>query len=97
MWPAPSAPCGIWPINNATYPEYDYTSLLVDPLQPATSAWKTRGDVKVWWNNGASGNLGGPIGKGDLGPPFQGANASGSVRNTPSARSSATTTPPMMS
>ena len=62
--------------NNATYPEYDYTSLLVDPLQPATSAWKTRGDVKVWWKNGASGNLGGPLGKGDLGPPFQGANAS---------------------
>ena len=61
--------------NNATYPEYDYTSLLVDPLQPATSAWKTRSDVKVWWKNGASGNLDGPVGKGDLGPPFQGSNS----------------------
>ena len=56
--------------NNAIYPEYDYTSLLVDPGQPATSAWKNRDKVKVWWRNGASGNLGGPIGKGDLLPTF---------------------------
>lgn len=61
-------------VNNEKYPEYDYRSLLVDPTQPATSAWKTRSDVKVWWKNGASANMGGPLGKGDLGPPFRGAN-----------------------
>ena len=88
-------------VNDATYPEYNYTSLLVEiPVQPATSAWKTRGDVKVWGYNGASGNL-----------PTAGASraratsvlhsgcqcTAGSDRNTPSARSSATTTPPTMS
>jgi alpha-galactosidase len=62
-------------VNDATYPEYNYASLLVDPGQPATSAWKTRSDVKVWWTNGASGNLDGPVSKGDLGPPFQGSNS----------------------
>jgi alpha-galactosidase len=61
-------------INNASFPDYDYTSLLVNPADPANSAWKTRGDVKVWWRNGHSGNLGGEIGKGNLGPPFRGAN-----------------------
>ncbi|MCH7228854.1 invasin domain 3-containing protein [Haloferula sp. A504] len=64
-------------VNNGTYTEYDYTSLLVDPGQPATSAWKTRSDVKYWGYNGASGNLPTPAdspGKGDLGPPFRGAN-----------------------
>lgn len=61
-------------VHNDKYPEYDYRSLLVDPNRPATSAWKRRSDVKVWWRNGASGKLGGPIGKGDLGPPFRGAN-----------------------
>jgi alpha-galactosidase len=55
-------------INNAKYPEYDYTSLLVDPKKPETSAWKTRPDVKLWWRDGGSGNLGGDIRKGDLGP-----------------------------
>ncbi len=60
--------------NNGLYPEYDYTSLLVDPGQPATSNWKTRSDVKVWWKNGQSGNLDGPKGLGDLGPPFRGSN-----------------------
>ncbi len=29
----------------------------------------------MWWHNGHSGNLGDPISKGDLGPPFKGANA----------------------
>jgi alpha-galactosidase len=56
--------------NNATYPEYDYASLLVDPGQPATSAWKNRDKVKVWWHNGQSGDLGGLIGSGDLLPIF---------------------------
>jgi alpha-galactosidase len=28
-----------------------YRNLLVDPSQPATSAWKTRNDVKVWWRD----------------------------------------------
>ena len=60
--------------NDATYPEYDYTSLLETPGDPAGSVWATRSDVKVWWRNGASGNLGGAIGKGELGPPFRGAN-----------------------
>ncbi|MCH7228421.1 invasin domain 3-containing protein [Haloferula sp. A504] len=65
--------------NNATYPEYDYTSLLATPGDPVNSSWRTRGDVKVWWYNGASGNL--PTAsstptKGDLGPPFHGADSS---------------------
>jgi alpha-galactosidase len=62
-------------INNAKYPEYDFTSLLEDPAQPQTSGWKNRSDVKVWWRNGHSGKLGDPVSKGDLGPPFQGGNA----------------------
>ncbi|QTN32338.1 Ig-like domain-containing protein [Akkermansiaceae bacterium] len=62
-------------VNNGSYPEYDYAALLADPGQPATSAWKTRSDVKVWWRNGHSGNLGEPVSKGDLGPPFKGANS----------------------
>lgn len=61
-------------VNNDKYPEYDYTSLLVDPAQPATSAWKTRPNIKVWWRNGVRGHLGGPVGKGNLGSPFRGAN-----------------------
>jgi Carbohydrate esterase, sialic acid-specific acetylesterase len=61
-------------VNASKYPEFNYASLLADPSQPATSAWKTRSDVKVWWRNGANAKLGGPIGKGDLGPPFRGAN-----------------------
>ncbi len=55
-------------VNNANYPEYDYASLLVDPRKPETSAWRTRPDVKLWWRNGGSGNLGGEIRKGDLVP-----------------------------
>ena len=55
-------------INKANYPEYDYASLLENPREPETSAWKTRADVKLWWRNGGSGNLGGEIRKGDLGP-----------------------------
>jgi alpha-galactosidase len=58
--------------NNGLYPEYDYTSLLVNPADPANSAWRTRPDVKVWWEQGVSGNLGGAEGFGDLGPPFRG-------------------------
>lgn len=61
-------------VNDDQYPEFEYKSLLADPSQPATSPWKTRGDVKVWWRNGANAKLGGPVGKGDLGPPFRGAN-----------------------
>ena len=57
--------------NNGLYPEYDYTSLLVSPSDP-DSAWRTRPDVKVWWEQGVSGNLGGAEGYGDLGPPFRG-------------------------
>jgi alpha-galactosidase len=60
-------------VNDASYTGYNYTSLLTNPLQPSTSPFRTRSDVKVWWRNGASGNLGGAISKGDLGPPYQGA------------------------
>ena len=60
--------------NNGLYPEYDYTSLLVNPSDPANSAWKTRPDVKVWWEQGVSGNLNGAEGFGNLGPPFRGGN-----------------------
>ncbi|MBT8043473.1 MAG: Ig-like domain-containing protein [Verrucomicrobiae bacterium] len=56
------------PDNDENYPEYDYSSLLVDPSQPTTSAWKTRPKVKLWWKNGASGELDGPIYSGNLGP-----------------------------
>ena len=38
-------------VNDALYPEVDYSRLLVDPSNPATSAWKTRTDVKVWWRD----------------------------------------------
>ena len=28
-----------------------YRDLLINPAEPATSAWKTRSDVKVWWRD----------------------------------------------
>ena len=59
-------------VNDASYPDYNYASLLTNPSNTA-SPFRTRSDVKVWWRNGASGNLGGAISKGDLGPPYQGA------------------------
>lgn len=62
-------------LNKDKHPEYDYASLLEDPGKPETSPWKTRKDVKVWWRDGHSGQLGGEIRKGDLGPPFQGGNS----------------------
>jgi alpha-galactosidase len=58
--------------NDVLYPEYNYTSLLENPANPATSPWKTRPDVKVWWEQGVSGNLNGAEGLGNLGPPFRG-------------------------
>ncbi|MFK7851867.1 MAG: sialate O-acetylesterase [Akkermansiaceae bacterium] len=54
--------------HDSEYPEFKYSSLLVDPKQPATSEWKNRGDVKLWWRNGANAKYGGAIYKGDLGP-----------------------------
>jgi hypothetical protein len=54
--------------HDSEYPEYNYSSLLVDPKQPATSEWKTRSNVKLWWRNGANAKYGGAIFKGDLGP-----------------------------
>jgi hypothetical protein len=39
-------------VNDASFPQYDYTSLLVDPGQPGTSDWAPRSDVQVWWKNG---------------------------------------------
>ncbi|HEX5790206.1 MAG TPA: sialate O-acetylesterase, partial [Luteolibacter sp.] len=54
--------------HDSEYPEFEYSSLLVDPTKPNDSAWKTRSKVKLWWRNGASGKLGGPVQKGDLGP-----------------------------
>ncbi len=55
-------------VHDDDYPEYEYRSLLVDPSQPGTSKWKTRGNVKLWWRNGANAQYGGTIFKGDLGP-----------------------------
>jgi alpha-galactosidase len=55
-------------MHDDEYPEFNYRSLLVDPANPATSPWKTRNDVKLWWRNGANAQYGGPIYKGDLGP-----------------------------
>ena len=47
-----------------------YRDLLVDPGQPATSAWKTRNDgVKVWWMDGTPGGSR-TLRKGDLKPSF---------------------------
>ncbi len=54
--------------HDSEYREFDYSSLLVDPKQPATSEWKTRSKVKLWWRNGANAQYGGAIFKGDLGP-----------------------------
>jgi len=62
-------------VNNASYPDYDYASLLSNPAQPATSPFRTRGDVKIWYRDGGNGSLGGPILKGDLGPPYKGRDA----------------------
>jgi alpha-galactosidase len=61
-------------VNDASYPDYEYASLLVNPADPANSAWKTRSDVKAWWKDGGTG-LGGTVRKGDLGPPFLGIDA----------------------
>lgn len=58
-------------VNDASFPQYDYTSLLTNPANTA-SAFRTRSDVKVWWRDGGA-NLGGTVRKGDLGPPFKGA------------------------
>lgn len=59
-------------VNDASYPDYNYASLLTNPGQPATSPFRTRSNVKVWWRDGGA-DLGGSIRKGDLGPPFKGA------------------------
>jgi alpha-galactosidase len=58
-------------VNNGYYPQYDYTSLLTNPANTA-SAFRTRSDAKVWWRDGGA-DLGGTVRKGDLGPPFKGA------------------------
>ena len=51
-------------VNDTSYPEYNYASLLDDPGQPTSSAFKNRSDVKVWWRDGGA-NLGGTVRKGD--------------------------------
>jgi hypothetical protein len=43
----------------------NYGHLLVNPANPATSAWKTRTDVKVWWRDSEIGTSRAVI-KGDL-------------------------------
>jgi alpha-galactosidase len=61
--------------------DYNYASLLdaADPNPPATRAFRTRADVKVWWRDpGNNGTLGGAIRKGDLGFPYQGGPTDGS-------------------
>ncbi len=55
-------------VHDSEYPEFEYRSLLVDPAQPESSEWKTRGNVKLWWRNGANAQYGGQVFKGDLGP-----------------------------
>jgi hypothetical protein len=55
-------------MHDDQYPEFEYRSLLEDSKQPATSPWKTRKNVKLWWRNGANAQYGGVIFKGDLGP-----------------------------
>ncbi|MCH7229087.1 sialate O-acetylesterase [Haloferula sp. A504] len=47
----------------------DYGKLLAEPAHPATSAWKTRSDVKVWWDRSEPGS-GPSVIKGDLGVGF---------------------------
>jgi hypothetical protein len=42
--------------NNASYPEYDYTTMLDTPGDPANSTWTSRSDVQVWWRANTSGN-----------------------------------------
>jgi hypothetical protein len=46
-------------VNDDLYPEVDYRRLLVDPAQPATSAWKSRSDVNFLNHNGESQYLNG--------------------------------------
>jgi alpha-galactosidase len=58
-------------VNDGSYPQYNYTSLLTNPANTA-SAFRTRSDAKVWWRDGGA-DLGGTVRKGDLGPPFKGA------------------------
>jgi Carbohydrate esterase, sialic acid-specific acetylesterase/Invasin, domain 3 len=58
-------------VNDASFPQYNYASLLTNPANTA-SAFRTRSDAKVWWRDGGA-NLGGTVRKGDLGPPFKGA------------------------
>ena len=53
-------------VNDASYPEFNYGSLLVDPGNPAASAWETRSDVKVWWRDNDLANPRAVL-KGDLG------------------------------
>ena len=38
-------------VNDASYPDVDYSRLLVDPTQPTTSPWNARSDVKIWWDD----------------------------------------------
>jgi alpha-galactosidase len=38
-------------VNDALYPDVDYSRLLVNPAQPATSGWMARNDVKIWWRS----------------------------------------------
>jgi hypothetical protein len=57
--------------TNPEYNYYDFTSLLTNPSD-TSSAFANRSDVKVWWRDGGA-DLGGTVRKGDLGPPFKGA------------------------
>jgi hypothetical protein len=61
-------------VNNASFPDYDYASLMVEPGNPSTSAFARRPDVQVWYRDGGNAQLGGTIRKGSLGPPFMGSN-----------------------
>lgn len=60
-------------VNNGSFPEYDYTSLLDAPGDPENSTWKSRSDVKFWYPDAGNPKIGGAaVRKGDLGSPFSG-------------------------
>ncbi|MCH7225128.1 sialate O-acetylesterase [Haloferula sp. A504] len=42
--------------NDASYPEYAYSTMLDTPSDPANSTWASRSDVRVWWLANTSGN-----------------------------------------
>ena len=79
-------------VNDASYPEYNYTSLLTNPANTA-SAFRTRSDVKVWWRDGGAAIWAAPSERAIWVRLSKGPTTTRSVPNTPSARCSAISTP----